>query len=141
MRIVAHIPKVISLAIVMAFAAACGAGGYVGTALNLTGTWSGSWASSVVPASGTVTANITQSGSSISGSATIIGSPCFTGGNVSGSAYGNTVTFGVLSQGGTMRANFSGVVNTAGSMMSGSYSVNGTGVCVGDSGTFSLTKH
>jgi hypothetical protein len=81
---------------------------------------------------------ISQSGTSLSGTATVTGSPCFTSGSISGSVSGNNVAFGVLFGGG-QQANFSAAVGSGGTSMSGTYSVSG-GACSGDTGSFNLTK-
>jgi hypothetical protein len=108
-----------------------------GPLLNVSGTWSGTWASSR-GSGGTVQALISQSGASLSGTATVTGSPCFTSGSISGSVFGNNVAFGVLFGEG-QQANFSATVGSGGTSMSGTYSVSG-GACNGDTGSFNLTK-
>ena len=133
--------KVRTTALILLFSlavAGCGGGGVISTPpLNVAGTWSGTWASSR-GSGGTVQAVISQSGTSLSGTATVTGSPCFTSGSISGSVSGNNVAFGVLFGGG-QQANFSAAVGSGGTSMSGTYSVSG-GACSGDTGSFNLTK-
>ncbi len=104
---------------------------------DLSGTWNGSWASSNGIDSGGLAADLTQNGASITGTANVTGSAC--GGqnhSVSGSISANTISFGIFDSGietGTYTATFTS------SSMSGTYFIK-TGPCVGDTGTFSLTK-
>ena len=122
------------------FSTACGGSNVVSTppSVNLSGMWKGTWASNQSPRGGNVEAVISQSGTSLSGTATVTGSPCFTSGSVSGAVSGNNVTFGVLFSGG-QQALFSGTVGSGGTIISGTYAVSG-GLCNGDTGSFNLTK-
>ncbi len=66
----------------------CGGGGGGGEAppptVDVTGTWSGTWASSNDIDHGNLSATLTQSGTSVSGTVSITESPCISSGSVSG---------------------------------------------------------
>ncbi len=103
--------------------------------VNLTGSWSGSWASSNGIDHGNVSAALIQSGTSVSGTESITESPCISGGSVSGTVSGNNVSFGVVSGPDTVTY----TATYTSTSMSGTYSVT-TGACTGDAGTFSMNK-
>ncbi len=141
LKVLAGVLLIISLTV---FLAACGGGGGGGNGGGngedgtLTGSWSGSWNSSSGIDGGSLSANLTQSGNSITGSASVTGySPgCGPSFNVSGTVSGNQITFGVFS-GGSETGVYTGTFTST--SMSGTYSITG-GPCVGDTGTFSMTK-
>ncbi len=115
---------------------ACGGGGGGGgsSTANVAGNWTGTWASNKVLASGTISATITQSGTTFSGSMILTGSPCFSNGAISGGTFsGDTVSW--ISPG---IVNFTGTVS--GNTINGSYFVTLAGACYGDTGTFSVTR-
>ena len=104
------------------------------TTVDITGTWSGSWASSNGINNGNISAVLTQSGTSVIGTLSITGSPCISNGSVSGTVSGNNVSFGIISGSDTVEYN----ATYTSTSMSGTYSVT-TGACAGDTGTFSLS--
>lgn len=104
---------------------------------NLSGSWRGTWQSARGP-SGSVTASLTHTGSSLTGTASLTGSPCFTSGTVSGTVAGGSVTIGVAFPG-SHQVNFTGTADSTGGSMNGQYAVTG-GACSGDAGTWSMTK-
>ena len=105
---------------------------------NIAGDWSGSYVDGKSNAQGNVTATFAQQGESLSGTITLPGWACSAAsqGNVSGTVSGGEVqisaTFGLI-------AAISLTGNASGSTMTGSYSIT-SGVCAGDTGSFSLTK-
>lgn len=103
-------------------------------AVDVTGTWSGTWASSNEIDHGNLAATLTQSGTSVSGTVSITES-CMSSGSVSGNVSGNNVGFGVVSGTDTITYTSTGTSTS----MSGTYSVT-AGECAGDTGTFSMTK-
>ena len=64
--------------------AGCGGGGGGGgggpAAVDVTGTWTGTWASQNGINTGSIDTTLAQTGNTISGSVTFTGSPCFAGG-------------------------------------------------------------
>ncbi len=103
----------------------------VGTEINLTGIWTGSWSSANGIDGGSVSTSLTQSGSSLSGTVSISGSPCLSSGEVSGAINDNNVSFGAVS--GTDKIFFTATCTS--NSMSGEYSIT-SGFCAGDTGTF-----
>jgi hypothetical protein len=69
----------------------------------------------------------------VNGQVSFGGSPCFSGGAISGSICGDTFT-GALSAGG-IDVKLSATVT--GTQMNGSYNTVSAGACTGDTGTFS----
>lgn len=133
---------VILTALLALFLTSCGGGGGgsdEGTSLNLTGTWSGNWSSSVTTSdTGSLSSTLTQTGTLISGTVDVTGSPCFTSGSVSGKITDGTVTFTVTS--GQSSVAYS-AANATSISMNGQYVVKNTGtLCDGDTGDFTLTK-
>lgn len=103
------------------------------TANDLSGTWSGTWANQTPDDStGSFTLTWTQTGSQLSGSITITGTPCLTGGAITGSTDGQTISFGAVS--GEVTVAYDGTV--AGSTMSGSYGTE----CGDARGTWSAAR-
>jgi hypothetical protein len=61
--------------------------------VNLTGSWQGTWVSGVyLFVFGSLSANLNQSGTTLTGSVSFGGSPCFSGGTVSGTLIGNILS-------------------------------------------------
>ncbi len=108
-------------------------GGYNET--NLTGNWSGTW-SSYSAVSGDIQASMIQNGDNISGTVSIMGSPCISGGTFSGTVSGNSIFFGIVSE--TDAIDFTATYYSP-FTISGTYSVE-NGNCAGDTGTFTLHK-
>lgn len=104
---------------------------------NVSGAWVGTWLSAR-GTGGSVTSQLTQTGSLLTGSASVTGSPCNSSGSVSGTISGTSITIGVAFPG-SQQANFSGVVNSTATSMSGQYSVAG-GLCSGDAGTWNMSR-
>ena len=85
---------------------------------GLAGTWHGTWANKTPDHStGTFTLTWTQKGSTLSGSITIGGTPCLSGGSINGHVTGSTISFGAVH--GNVTVEYEGTV--AGSSMSGTY--------------------
>ncbi len=105
---------------------------------ELTGNWQGVWASSRVSVGGAFIASLSQSGSSVSGTAAMNGSPCFEAFQVSGTASGGSFSF-TASAGGRERAVVSGTFSA--STISGAYTTLASGTrCDGDRGTVNATR-
>ena len=97
-------------------------------------TWTGTWTSSTVISSGTISMTITQSGTIYSGNMTMAGSPCFSTATITGwTVSGDSVNWRSPEIG-----NFTG--NISGASISGTYSVTSAGACFGDTGIFSVTS-
>jgi hypothetical protein len=105
---------------------------------NVAGNWSGTYIDGKSNASGAISATFAQSDGSVTGTLTIPGWICSASsqGNVSGSISGNDVqanaNFGLVTA-----VSFSG--NASGNQLTGSYSIT-SGVCSGDSGSFTMSK-
>ena len=101
---------------------------------DLAGTWQGSW-QSVKPdqSSGSFVLHWTQSGSSLTGSITINGTPCLNGGNISGEVNGDQITFGVVA--GQVNVSYTGTLKGQ-DTISGSYSTD----CGNASGDWTATR-
>jgi hypothetical protein len=101
---------------------------------TLTGTWTGTYEStSTTGANGTFTIQFTQTGSQLSGTIDIQGSPCITTGTISGALNGGQITFGAVK--GTQTIAYAGSVS--GSTMSGTYSAP---QCDNGKGTWTASK-
>jgi len=104
-------------------------------AIDVTGAWKGTWASSGGVYEGNLAVVLAQNGSSITGTASITGSLCVGSGSVSGTVSGNNVAFGVVSG----QDNILFDASYTSQSISGYYLIIG-GSCVGDTGTFSMSK-
>lgn len=110
--------------------------GLTGTT-DITGNWSGDWKSSSGIKRGIISIDLTQSGISVNGTASISGFPCMTDGNISGSLSGRNITFDIVSVSGTDIVSYSGKVTSP--AINGSYAVINW-ACALDHGTFKLTR-
>jgi hypothetical protein len=116
----------------------CGGGGGSSTptsTASIAGTWQVAAHSNSFNFNVTGTATIQQSGSTLSGSVVMSGTPCASTAALSGSVSGNSVTFQL--QEGTQTVTFTGTVS--GNTMSGTYSGPAGGCSNGDQGTWSAT--
>jgi tetratricopeptide (TPR) repeat protein len=102
--------------------------------LNLTGTWIGTWTSSIA-GNGSISLDLTQAegSTSVTGSVSITGSECISTGTLSGSVTGDTLVSSIV---GSETADFTATANS----ISSPTSLNGTlqvtsGDCAGDIGT------
>jgi len=102
---------------------------------NISGTWSGSWSSVLPSIFGSVSATFMQSGSDVTGTMTISGSPCFENGTVTGTVIDDQLSTGVLLEGG-QTVNFSATIS--GVEMAGEYQVV-SGPCL-DHGFWTVTR-
>ena len=100
----------------------------------MTGTWPGTYESTSTPgANGTFTIQFTQTGSQLTGSIDIQGTPCITTGTISGTLSGGQITFGAVE--GAQTIAYTGSVS--GNTMSGTYSAP---QCDNGKGTWTATK-
>ena len=100
---------------------------------SLAGTWSGQWANQTPDQStGGFTLTWTQKGSTLSGSITITGTPCLSGGSITGSISGSTITFGAVN--GQVSVGYNGTVS--GSSMAGTYATD----CGNARGTWTASR-
>ncbi|MEA2556202.1 MAG: hypothetical protein QOI60_1533 [Actinomycetota bacterium] len=108
-------------------------GGDGSTASALAGRWKGTWTNtSGDAASGSFQIDWTQHGSKLAGTIAITGTPCLTGGHITGTVKGSAIDFGVVS--GTYQVDYKG--SLSGADMSGSYSTD----CGNGKGTWEATK-
>ncbi len=97
-------------------------------------TWNGTWVSSTVISSGTISLTINQSENIFYGVITMTGSPCFSTATITTWIVdGNTVNWSSPEIG-----NFTGTIS--GGSITGTYSVTSTGACFSDTGIFSVTS-
>jgi len=117
----------------------CGGGGGGGgndctpPSVSVTGSWSGTWRSQNGVDAGTMSFLLNQNGTALEGEFAVGGSPCWSGGTVSGNVCGDTIS-GSLSAGG-IRVDVAATVT--GTQMNGTYNAVSAGACSGDTGTFS----
>jgi hypothetical protein len=107
-------------------------------AVDLTGHWDGAWESTRYAVNGRLATQLIQSGATLIGDVTVVGSGCTVGGTVSGTVSGATVIFGAVATS-EEQTNFAGSVSEDGKTMSGTYEVI-SGPCGGDIGLWSVTK-
>lgn len=100
---------------------------------DLSGKWSGTWANST-PDTSTGTFELTwqQNGTALIGTIVIDGTPCLSGGAVTGKLRGSLISFGVVS--GQVEVNYAGTFS--GDTMSGSYATS----CGNAGGEWTATK-
>jgi hypothetical protein len=95
------------------------------------GTWTGTWRSNNGPNGGTINANLTFSGATVSGTMSMTGS-VYTTGNVTGTVSCGQLSVGVFSG----AVNYTGVISADGRSVSGTYSAPQAN---NDAGTFTVT--
>ncbi len=101
---------------------------------KLAETWNGTWVSSKVVSSGTISITITRPGNAYSGTIIMTGSPCFSTASVTDwIVSGSTVNWTSPEIG-----NFEGTIT--GASITGTYAVTATSACSGDTGIFSVTS-
>jgi hypothetical protein len=99
----------------------------------LTGSWKGTWVNeSPQTAVGTFTLSWAQQGNNLFGAIGVVGSTCLSGGNVTGTVNGNSLSFGAVE--GSNMINYTGTYN--GNTMSGTYA----SACGNSKGTWSAVK-
>jgi hypothetical protein len=103
-----------------------------GSAVNVSGSWNGSWVSSRGQ-SGSLSGSFTQNAATFNGPVTIYNSYCFGNEFATGTLTGSGIEIGVSSGAILFRGSVSG------STISGTYAVSGT-ACNGDVGTFVLRR-
>jgi|KBSSwiStaDraftv2_1062776.scaffolds.fasta_scaffold137931_2 hypothetical protein len=100
---------------------------------GLSGTWTGTWGNQTPDQStGTFTLTWSQNGNNLAGTITITGTPCLSGGSITGSVSGSTITFGAVQ--GEVEVKYSGSI--AGQSMSGTYQTD----CGNAKGTWNAVK-
>jgi hypothetical protein len=105
------------------------------SSVDVDGTWNATWTSR----SGQIghgTMQLTQSGTTVTGSITVEGSPCVVNADVNGSLDGDALS-GTMTFGGG-HASFDTTV--AATAMSGTYDAVSAGACTGDTGTLSASR-
>ncbi|MGA8540335.1 MAG: hypothetical protein WB566_12605 [Terriglobales bacterium] len=105
---------------------------------NLSGDWQITGHSTLFDFTATGSAVLQQSGTSVTGTTTLTGTPCATAATVSGSVSGTALTLQI--EEGAQPVNFTGAVNSAGTSASGNYTAPSGGCTNGDYGTWSATK-
>ena len=88
---------------------------------GVSGIWNGQWANETPDnATGTFSWQLSQQGSTLTGNISIVGTPCLSGGSVTGSVNGTSINFGVIE--GEVTVNYAGTIS--GDTMSGYYSTS-----------------
>ncbi len=91
-------------------------------AMDLSGTWRGTWTDTSPDTSGgTFELDWTGNGSELTGTIAVHGTPCLSGGDITGALNGTTITFGVVS--GQVTVSYDGRLS-GGDSMSGTYSTS-----------------
>jgi hypothetical protein len=104
---------------------------------NLTGTWNGTWKYRIGAAhSGTFVVSFKQKGTQLSGSVSIAGANCITGGPIHGSVHGSNIQFGVVNAQHTIDYTGTWTKNS----MSGPFSTTTCGGDIHFSGTWQATR-
>ncbi len=89
---------------------------------GISGIWNGQWANQTPDtATGTFSVQLIQQGSTLTGNISIVGTPCLTGGSVTGTINGSAINFGVVE--GQVTVNYTGTI-TGSNTMSGTYATN-----------------
>ena len=101
---------------------------------KLSGSWSGSWASTRYPIQGGFQMDLAQTPGGFEGHIFISGSDCVSGGTITGTVTGKHVAFGVVQSSGK-KVSYTGTLS--GSRMSGAFS---SPSCGGDAGNWKATK-
>ncbi len=100
---------------------------------DLSGAWSGTWANSTPDTSaGTFELKWQQNGTTLIGTIVIDGTPCLSGGAVTGKLRGSLISFGAVK--GQVEVNYAGTFSS--DTMSGSYATN----CGNAQGEWTATK-
>ena len=105
--------------------------------VDISGDWSGAWTDAGGGDSGEATFFLTQTGTSVSGTVSVIGDECLSTGNVTGTVSGDSADMTIQSGAETVVLN----VTIDGSTMSGTwdYTASGSPECAGATGRFSTT--
>ena len=104
---------------------------------NLAGPWTGTWSASL-GARGTVTANLSQSGTELGG-AISFASWCFSSASIAGTISGNNVSLNLTFTGG-QKVSFSGGTNAPGTAITGPFTIT-SGSCIdGSTGGLALGR-
>jgi hypothetical protein len=104
------------------------------TALGLGGQWTGTWRdTSPDTSSGSFSLTWVQTGNTLAGTITVKGTPCITGGTVTGTINGSAISFGAVS--GQVKIAYDGSI--AGSKMQGTYSAPS---CANAKGNWTATQ-
>lgn len=88
---------------------------------GVSGTWNGQWANEAPDkATGTFNVQLVEQASTLTGMISISGTPCLSGGSVTGTINGSQINFGVVE--GEVTVNYAGTIS--GNSMSGTYATN-----------------
>jgi hypothetical protein len=136
----AHAFKKAALGVLLVFLSACGGGGNSSnsTPVNIAGNWQFMGNSTRFGYTFTATSQINQTGSSISGTLNLSGSPCAQTADFSGTLNGTSLNATVNESG--QNTLFTGTVSTDGNSLSGTYTAPSGGCTNGDAGTWSGSR-
>jgi tetratricopeptide (TPR) repeat protein len=100
--------------------------------LDLTGAWVGTWNDPTSGDSGSISLNLTQTDTSVTGTVSVTGSDCISTGTITGTVSGSTLNSEIVS--GDFTASYNATCTST--SMNGTYGVT-SGECDGDVGNFS----
>jgi hypothetical protein len=128
-----------ALGVLLVFLSACGGGGNSSiTPVNMAGNWQFTFNSTKFAGSGNGSGQINQSGSSISGTLSLSGTPCAETAAFSGALNGTSLS-ATLNESG-QNVSLTGTVTTDGNSGNGAYSTPSGGCTNGDAGTWSGSR-
>jgi len=132
--------KEAAFGVLLVFLSACSGGGNSGnsTPVNIAGNWQFMGNSTRFGYTFTANSQINQTGSSISGTLNLSGSPCAQTADFSGSLNGMSLNAAVNESG--QNTLFTGTVSTDGNSLSGTYTAPSGGCTNGDAGTWSGSR-
>jgi hypothetical protein len=131
-----HTFEKVALGLLLVFLSECGCGGNSSsTPVNIAGNWQFTGNSTKFGYNFTATGQINQTGSSISGTLSLSGSPCAQTADFSGTLNGTSLS-ATVDEGGQNNS-FTGTVSADGNSASGTYSAPSGGCLNGDTGTWS----
>jgi hypothetical protein len=104
---------------------------------SMTGTWTFTSNSQIYESIVSGSATLQQNGNTITGNATLVGSPCATSASITGTLYGNSLSMQLNENGDTVT--FTGKLDSTFTSASGSYSAS-LGCTNADQGTWTASK-
>lgn len=129
-----------ALGVLLGFLSACGGGGGNSntTAVSIAGNWQITVSSTKFDSSGTASGQINQTGSSVSGTLSLSGTPCAQTAAFSGTLNGTSLN-ATLNESG-QNVSLTGTVTTDGNSGNGAYTTPSGGCTNGDAGTWSGSR-
>jgi hypothetical protein len=134
-----HTFETVALGVLLVVLSACGGGGNSSTApVNMAGNWQFTGNSITFGYVFNATGQVNQTGSSISGTLSLSGSPCAQTADFSGTINGSSLSVTANESG--QNVSFTGTVSADGNSLSGKYAAPPGGCTNGDAGTWSGSR-